>query len=175
MTNPIDAAAAKRETAEVDAAEQSAEYGGIAGTVYTTRTGKTFPVPDLSLLDDEQQERFELLQFTFQQCDKAPEIEIPSRTIETADGQKVTHPARKVDGGYLIPYRKGGELLVPSYNVQLATALLGEDGYQEFKAAKGKASEFARAVTKLNEAIGERAEDDSKSVDSTGDLAPVSD
>lgn len=181
LFNSVDQAQAKRDSATADAREQAADYDGFAAPAeYTTPTGKKFPVPNVSLLDDEQQERFDELLFKFSKCDKVPDQEIPGRkvTAKDPDGTEVVteYPAHTVKGvGYLQPYMIDGELVKPNYNIQLVTALLGEDGYAEFKAAKGKASEFAVAVNKLNQSLAEREKTDPKSDGGSSSLAAVPD
>lgn len=181
LLNEIDAAKARRESSTEDARDQANEFDGFtADEIYTTPTGVKFVVPNVGLLDDDQQERFDQLNFTFSKCDKVPDREIPGRTVtaKDPDGTEVVteYPPNVLKGeGFLQPYQTGGELVVPNYNIQLVTALLGEDGYQEFKAAKGKSSEFADQVKKLAEKLAEREKSDPKSEGGSAALADVSD
>lgn len=180
MYNEIDAAKAKRETATEDARAQADEFDGFtADEIYTSPTGERFVVPNVTLLDDEQQEQFDLLNFALSKCDKHPDTEIPGRTVtaKDPDGTEVVteYPPQIIRGGFVQPYQKDGELVTPNYNVQLVQAFLGKDGYAKFKAAKGKSSEYAAAVKKLSEKLTEREADDPKSEGGSSALADVSD
>ncbi|MDH6242531.1 hypothetical protein [Mycobacterium sp. OTB74] len=99
--------------------ELAAFFGFTPSVTITTGTGKAFTIPNPALLDDDQQERWDDLQFLLERAD--------------TDDQ----------GEPLTPYRIDGELLKPSYNVRLATALFGEAGYKEFKAVGGSGAQVA--------------------------------
>src|SRR5262245_49251594 len=100
-------------------------------------------------LDDDTQERVNKVQHSFNQCDPAPGVTLPERTITAPDGT-VTHVgSQSVSGGLLLPYQKGGELVTPAHSVQLTAAILGDDGYEKFKAAKGNSNEFVKEAMAL--------------------------
>lgn len=146
-----------------EAREQAAEYFGFTASTYIqVEGGKVFEIPNPGLLNDDQQERFDELQFELEQCDKEPDIEIPEQVLE--DGTKI--PARTLPGEPLTPYRKNGELLKPPYAVRLAIALFGEDGYREYKAGGGIANQITIEWARMNKEYEERVKSDSKSVGS---------
>ncbi len=182
--NPIEAAKQKREEAPQAAHDQAAENGGfVADDIYVAPDGSRFVVPLMDELDDDQQERFNAVQHLFSNCDRVPDIEFPGYTDETTttapDGtvtvSRKTYPPRTVPGGYKSPYQKDGELITPAYNAQIVKALLGDDEFDKFRAAKGKSSEFARMFSGLVERVQERESADPKSEGSAGDMAEVSD
>jgi hypothetical protein len=181
LLNEIEAAKARRESSVQDARDQAQELDGFtADETYTTPTGVPFGVPNVGLLDDDQQERFDALNFKFSKCDKVPDGELPGRTVtaKDPDGTEVVteYPPSVIKGtGFLQPYQTDGQLVVPNYNIQLVIALLGEEGYEEFKAAKGKSSEFADRVKKLAEKLAEREKADPKSEGGSAALADVPD
>ncbi len=111
-----------------EAKEQAADYWGFTPSVpIEVEGGKVFEIPNPALMDDDQQERWEELQYQLESCDRAP------------------------DGEYLTPYRVDGELLKPPYNVRLAQALWGEDGYAEYKAGGGISSQIGLEWTRMSE------------------------
>lgn len=197
--SPIDAATAKRETATQDARDQAADFDGFAKSEwYIAPNGERFEVPNIALLDDDQQERFDKLQHRFQQCDKAEPTVLPERFVPEQiarevtvddDGNEVVSSTQLVTAAYTIPeriipppanafitpYRINGELVTPSYNIQLVQAFLGEDGYAKFKAAGGKSSEYGVIVSRLNGWTAQREASDSKSDGSVSVVADVSD
>lgn len=146
--------------------------------MYTAPNGDKFPVYNVLLLDDDQQENFDLLNFNLGKCDKHPDQEIAGRTVTATDPDgtevKTEYHAQTVKGGFVQPYQLNGKLVTPNYNVQLVKALLSEDDYVKFKAAKGKSSEYAAAVKKLSEAADDREASDPKSEAGSSALADVS-
>lgn len=149
---------------------QAAEYFGFTASAHIrVQNGKVFEVPNPGLMDDDQQERWEELQFDLEQCDREPDIEVPAQ--ELPDGTKLA--ARTVRGDLITPYRKNGELLKPPYNVRLAIALFGEDGYKEYKAGGGIANQIAMEWARMNREFEERASVDPKSGGSDSTLAAV--
>ncbi|MHA3020136.1 hypothetical protein ACXPWS_07650 [Mycobacterium sp. BMJ-28] len=83
-----------------------ADYFGLAPSVIVG----DFEIPNPALLDDDQQDRWEALQFDLERCD-------------TDD-----------DGDLLTPYRIDGEPLAPSYSTRLGQVVFGDD-YEAAKAA----------------------------------------
>lgn len=143
-----------------EAKEQAAEYFGFTASVYIqTKDGKVWEIPNPGLLDDDQQERWEELQFQLEQCDREDDIVIPERTLE--DGTFI--PARVIPGEVIVPHRINGELLKPPYNVRLAIALFGEEGYREYKAGGGIANQIALEWARMNKEYQERVASDPKS------------
>lgn len=188
MTNAIDAADAKRASATQDARDQAAEFDGFAQSEwYVAPNGDKFEVPNIALLDDDQQERFDELQHRLRQCDRPEPTIIPGRTVPERIAREITKdgdgndvvtevitpehviPERVVPpapGVYILPYQKDGERITPGYNVQLVQAFLGNEGYAKFKAAGGKSSAYGVMVSRLNNFVDAREGSDSKSAGS---------
>lgn len=143
-----------------DAKEQAAEYFGFtASTFIQVDGGKVFEIPNPGLMNDDQQERWEELQFELENCDREDDIVIPEHKLE--DGTTV--PSSTLPGEVKTPYRIDGQLLKPPYNVRLAKALFGEDGYNEYKAGGGIANQIAMEWARMNREYQERVASDSKS------------
>lgn len=143
-----------------EAKEQAAEYFGFAASTYIqVESGKVFEIPNPGLMDDDQQERWEELQFEIEQCDREADLHIPEQKLE--DGTVLA--ARTVPGDLLEPYRKDGEIMKPPYNVRLAIALWGEDGYREYKAGGGIANQIGLEWVRMNREYQERVKKDPKS------------
>lgn len=144
-----------------EAKEQAADYFGFTASVFIqVDGGKVFEIPNPGLMNDDQQERWEELQFALEKCDREPDIEIPAdSTLE--DGSAI--PAQSIKGNVITPYRVNGELLKPPYNVRLAKALFGEEGYAEYKAGGGIANQIALEWARMNREYQERVTVDSKS------------
>ncbi|QBP31886.1 tail assembly chaperone [Mycobacterium phage GreaseLightnin] len=194
-TNPADVEVPR--SADVETAkEQAADYFGFIASEYITvtlpdGTVERFEVPNPSLLDDEQQERWNELQFEIQQCDRLPDIEIPAHKLRSkttyvngeeirvgADGEIVggevrveeseTYiPARTVRGQLIEPFQKtqpdgAVKLMSPGYHARCAIALWGEDGYQRFKAGKGNSRLISLIWQRMAEEGKKRAAADPK-------------
>lgn len=143
-----------------EAKDQAAEYFGFtASTFIQVDGGKVFEIPNPGLMNDDQQERWEELQFELENCDREPDIEIPEHKLD--DGTVV--PAATLPGDVKTPYRIGGALLKPPYNVRLAKALFGDKGYAEYKAGGGIANQIAMEWARMNREYQERVAGDAKS------------
>lgn len=144
----------------LDAREQAAEACGFSAskTVYTP-DGKEWEVPFFHLFDDDQQIRWDALQFELETWDHEDSIEIPEQMV---DGTKIA--ARTIKGDLKQPYRKGNVLVSPPYNVQLAVVVFGEEGYQRFKAAGGRSSDVALAFLQMKTEWEKRQKSDPKSL-----------
>jgi hypothetical protein len=143
-----------------EAKEQAADYFGFTASVFIqVDSGKVFEIPNPGLMDDDQQERWEQLQFELEQCDREPDVVIPDRTLD--DGTVI--PGTTIRGEILTPHRINGELLKPPYNVRLAKALFGEEGYAEYKAGGGIANQIALEWARMNREYQERVASDPKS------------
>ena len=144
-----------------EAKEQAAEYFGFTASVYVEgKSGDIYEIPSPGMLDDDQQERWDELQFLLESCDRSDDIVVPEREV---DG--VVIPARTIQGDLKTPYRINGELLKPTYNARLAIALFGEEGYEKFKADGGSGNQVALEWARMNKEYMERVEADSKSAD----------
>jgi hypothetical protein len=153
-----------------EAKAQAADYFGFTASTYIrVDSGKVFEIPNPGLLDDDQQERWEQLQFDLESCDREPEIVIPEQKLD--DGTVL--PSRTLPGDLIMPYRKDGELLKPPYAVRLAQALFGEDGYREYKGGGGIANQISVEWARMNKQYQERVEQDPKSAGSVSAVETV--
>lgn len=153
------------------AKQQAAEYFGFAASAFIqVKGGKVFEIPNPGLLDDDQQARWEALQFELEQCDREPGVELPPRTIIGDDGEKIEVPGTSIPGDYKVPYRINGELLSPPYNVRLAIALFGKEGYEEYKAGGGISNQIALEWARMNKEYQERLAEDPKSAGSLSEM-----
>jgi hypothetical protein len=131
------------------AREQAAEYLGFMASERIVTKDGVFEIPYPSLLDDEQQTRYDQLQFDAEGWD------------------------RHDDGSLKEPHRKDG-VLVENYNIQLAKAIMG-DRYAAFKAAGGRANDVSVIWWKMRKGVADRQAADSKSGAGTGAVDAVPD
>jgi hypothetical protein len=132
-----------------DAREQAAEYlGMLASVAIQIDGGEVFEVPNPSLLDDEQQQRYDELQFSLEDLDRWPDV-------KDADGNLIRR------GEPLEPHRKGKKL-VEHYNTRLAKALWGEAGYKRFSDGGGRANDVAVIWFQMQKRLTEAAKADPK-------------
>lgn len=170
-----------------DAKEQAAEYFGFAASVQIKVGNEIFEIPNPGLLDDDQQDRWDELQFELEKCDKMPDVEhpeqkIPERTVKNEDGSETIIPAQTIPawtekGDFYKPYRKtdadgNTKLLKPNYNTRLAMAIFG-DRYEAFKKAGGSGSQISLEWAKMNQEFQKRVESDPKSEGSSPSLEVV--
>lgn len=143
-----------------EAKEQAAEYFGFTASAFIqTSDGKVWEIPNPGLMDDDQQERWEELQFDLQSYDREDDIVIPEQVL---DGGTVI-PERRIKGDLVTPYQKNGQRMSPPYNVRLAKVLFGEEGYAAYKAGGGIANQIALEWARMNREYQERVESDPKS------------
>jgi hypothetical protein len=172
LSSPIDSARARRAVSPQAAREQAAEYHGFAASVDIQIGDEVFEIPNPSLLDDDQQERFNDLNAEIERtCDREDDIEIPEHTTE--DG--TVFPARTLKGDIKRPYTIDGEPIKPAYNTRVAMALFGDERYARFKAGGGRSNQIALIWGQMNREFEARQESDSKSAGSVQDSSPVSD
>lgn len=188
-----------------DAKAQAAEFFGFPTgedipITLPDGTVEIFTVPYPGTLNDEQQDRWNQLQFEIDQCDRDPDAVIPdhkltrkeavgSRTI--TEGEKVTTetdvvvedetfvPGTTIPGQPILPYRKTNadgvtELLTPNYNARVAIALWGEERYGVFRANGGESRLIVLLQTKMRRELEERQKRDSKSDGSPDAVGEVS-
>lgn len=147
-----------------EAKEQAADYFGFTASAFIQiDSGKVFEIPNPGLMNDDQIERYEELQFTLEQCEREPDVEIPARTVKDDDDNPVTFPGRTIRGNLKTPYRINGELLKPPYAVRLAKAVFGDEGYAEYKAGGGIASQVSMEWARMDREFRERVDADPKS------------
>ena len=132
-----------------DARSQAAEFLGFAASERISTDSGVFEIPNPSLLDDDQQQRYDKLQLEVESWD------------------------RDEDGDLKEPYRKDGQL-VESYNVQLAKALFGSK-FKDFKAAGGRSSDVALIWWRMRKELADRSRRDSKSAGGPGAVAALPD
>lgn len=155
--DPIDTSKARRQISPAEARQQASEYLGFtASTEIVLESGEVFEIPNPGLLDDDQQERFEELQAELDTFDHN-EVEVPiiEYTVETrTDGTTFSEPTvvgHRTERVLLTnPHRKDGKPVKPPYNVRLAIALWGEDGYERYKAGGGRSNQIALEWTRMN-------------------------
>lgn len=159
MTSPIEAAQQRLAVGPQKAREQSARYHGFAASVDIEINGEIFEIPNPSLLDDDQQERFNDLNAEIEAtCDREDDLEIPEGKM--TDGTVI--PARKLKGDLKTPYTINGVPLKPAYNTRLARVLFG-DRYEQFKAGGGRSNQIALVWKQMNDEYEERQKKDPKS------------
>lgn len=134
-----------------EAREQAAESLGLMKSVFVKaeNSDEKFEIPNPSMLDDDQQLRYDQMQLDIENLDRAPDI-------TDSDGKVI----RK--GDVLEPYRKDGKL-VDSHGVMLAKAIFGDAGYKKFKAAGGRSSDVTLVWWQMNVALAKKRQEDSKS------------
>ncbi len=162
------------------ASEQAAEFFGFAASEKIKVQGpdgtvEVFEVPNPALLNDDQQERWDALQFDIQQCDRLPGVDIPAHKLQhkVTEGDRVEEdetfvPARTIRGELIQPYRKTQSdgavvLMSPPYNARVAIALWGEDGYARFRAGGGNSRLIGLIWSRMEREVAERKAVDSKS------------
>lgn len=172
-----------------DAREQADEHDGFlrSGKVKARESGEEFTIPNLLLLDDDQQEKYDDLIHRLNQCDRHPDVEIPEqivpqRVVKSTDPEtgEVTEttvaehviPARTVRGDFIEPYQKDGVRVTPSYNIQIAQILLG-DKYEAFKEGGGRSADVRMELLRMRRETEERARNDSKSRDGSSEDSGV--
>ena len=142
------------------AREQAAEdLGYVASEKIRTPRGEVFEIPNPSLLDDDQQERYDQLQFEVKSWDRHPDVLNDDGTVKVR-GALIDDP----------PCKEGKP--VENYNIQLAKAIFGER-YEAFKAAGGRGNDVAFFWAKMNKVIADRRAQDSKSAGSDRAVAVV--
>lgn len=148
-----------------DARMQAAEkLGFMAGVFVHLGDGKSFEIPNPSLLDPEQQARYDQLQFEMEKLDRHPDpVDPEGKPLLDKNGQP-----RK--GEVKIPHRVGNEL-VENYETRLAKALFGND-YERFVNAGGRPSQIGVHWSEMRQVMAEREAADDKS---NGSDQPVGD
>lgn len=170
MSYPIDAARERRAISPQKAREQAAEYHGFAASVDLQIGDEVFEIPNPSLLDDDQQERFNDLNAEIQRiCDREDDIEIPEHTTDSG----TTFPAKTIRGDVKQPYTVGDEPLKPAYNTRLAIVLFGEERYKRFKDGGGRSNQIALIWGEMQAEFEARKKSRSESGDSGESSAAV--
>lgn len=113
-----------------DARDQASEAMGFLASRYVKgKSGKLWEIPHKNLLDAEQEDRWDELQFAIRnEYDREPDIYAPD--VAGPDGSVI--PGRLIARGATIyPHQKKGKLVKPSYQMRIAAVLWGEDGAKE--------------------------------------------
>lgn len=132
------------------AREAAAEAQGFLASIEIVAGNDVYEVPQRGLLDDDQAERLNELELETESWDREDPI--------------VLKDGKTVPGLLKRPYRKGNKLIKPSYPVRVAIALWGEEKYQKYKAAGGRATDVTAALARLDRRVQERESVDPKSV-----------
>jgi len=143
-----------RYNSPLEARQQAAEAQGFAASLEIKAGDEVFEVPQRGLMDDDQAERLAELELETESWDHGEDITLSDGTI--------------IPGQLKRPYRKNGKLIKPSYAVRVAIALWGEEKYNRYKAAGGRAADVTAALAQLDRRLGERADGDPKSVGHAG-------
>ena len=134
-----------------EAREQAAECLGFMASQPIQIGDEVFEVPHPSLLDDDQQNRYDELQLSLEDLERWPDI-------KDSDGNVLRQ------GDLKDPHRTKDGKLVESYNIRLAKALFGEAGYKKFKAGGGSGNTVAAIWFQMQRLLSERVNEDSKSM-----------
>ena len=139
-----------RYNSPLEAREQAAEAQGFAASLEITAGGEVFEVPQRGLMDDDQAERLAELELETETWDREDDVTLSDGTV--------------IPGGLKRPYRKNGKLVKPSYAVRVAIAVWGEEKYNRYKAAGGRAADVTAALAQLDRRLADRVDADPKSV-----------
>jgi hypothetical protein len=140
-----------------DAADQACEYFGFLSyeELDLGDNGEPLKIPNPQLLPPELRKRFDECRMSFEDCDREPDVELPGGGV--------------IKGDYLDPRRRDGELVDPPYEVELAKAIWGEDGYRRFEAAVEKSPTpvgpgiISMVWARMDDQFRQRERNDSKS------------
>lgn len=158
--NPLTARNAKA------AREQAAEFLGFMASVpIDLGGGKTIEVPNPSLLDPEQQDRYDQLEFECESLDRHP------APVNEDGTPKIGDDGLPVKGAVMVPHRVDGNR-VENYETRLAKALFGAD-YEAFIEAGGYPSQVGFHWAEMRRTLEEREKADDKSVGSDTPVVDV--
>lgn len=158
--NAVSISEARQKLSPAEAREAAAEAGGFLASVIITAGGEDYEVPQRGLLDDDQRAALDALELEAETWDREDPIEYPERTIRDENGSETHYPARTEPGQLKLPYRKDGVLITPSYPVQVAIALWGQERYDRYKKAGGRAADVTATLARLDRAVQRRVEGD---------------
>jgi hypothetical protein len=157
--------------AEDAAREQLAEYFGFARHAYITAGGEQFEITNQNLLSEEQQERYDEVQAELRTLDHETVVIRNAITNEVVVDPKTGEPL--TDRVLIEPHTKDGVLVKPTYWSRVLRAIIGDDAHERFIAKGGRSSEFRLVWSRMTREMLERAAEDSKSKDSSRDMAKV--
>lgn len=146
-----------------DAREQASEGGySVLKSTFIKLGGEEFEIPNRDLFDPDQQDRFEELLDSLHDYDREPDI-------TSSDGTVIRR------GDLIVPHRKNGKLVKPSWSERLGVALWGEAAARRYRAAGGNFNRIEIEWAKQARALRKWREADSKSVDRDSGVESVPD
>lgn len=140
-----------------DAAEQACDHFGFLAyeQLDLGDDGPPLKIPNPQLLPPEMRRKFDTVRMSFEDCDREPDVPLPGGTT--------------IPGEYKDPRRRKNVLVDPPYEVELAKAIWGEDGYARFEKAV-EASDIpvgpgiiSMVWARMDDQFQHRLRDDSKS------------
>lgn len=152
-----------------DAREQAAEQlGFMAGVFIDLGDGEPFEIPNPSLLDPDQQDRYDQLLMDLEGLDRHPD------PVEKDGSPKLGADGVPLKGSIMLPHRKDG-VRVENYETRLAKALFGDDDYKRFIAAGGRPSQIGVHWSEMRKVMADREAADKKSQGSDPAVGDVPD
>lgn len=151
------------------AREQADEYDSFtaSATVVARRTGEKFTVTNPNLFDYDQLLAYQKLHHLINKCDRWPDVEVPEQRIvsKNRDGTEVEsfRGSYVQRGDWIEPYQLNGEMIEPTYEVQVCQIVFGEKEAQRFFDGGGSPLEVVRALSELRRRTEDRAAADPKS------------
>lgn len=144
-----------------EARQQAIEYLGFLAPKKVLVKDEEFVIPSASLLDKDQTQRYNELQFSLEALDRWPDT-------KNADGEVIRM------GDPKMPHRKKGKL-EEDYDIKLLKALLGDEAAERYLAKGGLPGDVALFWAESNQRVVERRAADSKSLGRDQSLAAVPD
>lgn len=130
--------------------------------------GEVFEIPHKDLFDPDQQDRYDELLDTIRDYDREPDIP----EIRSSDDTVIRAAQR---GNLIIPHRKDGKRIRPSWSERLGIVLWGKDGAARFKTGGGNFNEIELVWARQARDLRKWREADSKSADGDSDMAAAAD
>lgn len=151
--------------AEEAARDQLAEYFGFASHDTITAGGEKFVIPNPSLLDEDQQERYDEVQHQLRKFAHETIVIRNAITNEVVVDPKTGEPL--TDRVLIEPHEDAdGNLIKPPYWSRVLKAVIGGDEYARFVKQGGRPNQFRLVWSKMQREMLERAASDAKSGDS---------
>jgi hypothetical protein len=150
--------------AEEAAREQLAEYFGFASHDTITAGGEKFVITNPSLLDEDQQERYDEVQHQLRKFAHETIVIRNAITNEVVVDPKTGEPL--TDRVLIEPHEDSdGNLVKPPYWSRVLKAVIGDDEYARFVKQGGRPNQFRLVWSKMQREMLERAASDAKSGD----------
>jgi hypothetical protein len=144
------------------ARDQLAEYYSFAKSDVIPAGGELFEIPNPSLLSEDQQERYDVVQHQLRRFAHETivirnmitnEVVVDPKTGEPLTNRVLIEPHETTDG----------ELVTPPYWSRVLKAVIGDDDYARFIAKGGRPNQFRLVWSKMQREMLERQAEDSKS------------